>query len=107
MPNRWFFDIDRDHFFVAQWQMMRPAMTSTNPAHVYEVRPRKDDCGVNLISDVLPLRCAVLSGVPDAINNAIDYAKLYSRSHDAVIRVYDKAGNVTQTHEHAGDFREP
>ena len=87
--------------------MMRPAMTSMNPAHVYEVRPRKDDCGVNLISDVLPFRCAVLSGVPDAINNAIDYAKLYSRSHDAVIHVYDKAGNVTQTHEHAGDFREP
>ncbi len=75
------------------------AMTSMNPAHVYEIRPRKDGCGVNLISDVLPLRCAVLSGGPDAINNAIDYAKLYSRSHVAVIRVYDEAGNVIDTHE--------
>jgi len=32
----------------------------------------------------------------------VDYAKFYSRSHDAVIRVYDAAGNVTQTHEHKG-----
>jgi hypothetical protein len=27
-------------------------------------------------------------------------------SHDAVIRVYDDAGNVIQTHEHKGDFKE-
>jgi hypothetical protein len=30
-----------------------------------------------------------------------------SRSHDAVIRVYDEAGNVIETHEHVGDFKEP
>ena len=30
-----------------------------------------------------------------------------SRSHDAVIRIYDEAGNVIKTHEHAGEFREP
>ena len=29
-----------------------------------------------------------------------------SRSHDAVIRVYDAAGNVIETHEHKGDFKE-
>jgi hypothetical protein len=29
------------------------------------------------------------------------------RSHDAIIRVYDHAGNVIATHEHAGDFKEP
>ncbi len=40
-------------------------------------------------------------------DNAISYAKFYSRSHDAVIRVYDDAGNVIETHEHAGDFKEP
>jgi len=28
------------------------------------------------------------------------------RSQDAVIRVYDEAGNVIGTHEHAGDFKE-
>jgi uncharacterized coiled-coil protein SlyX len=56
------------------------------------------DCKL-IASDVLPLRCAVLAGGPDAINNAIDYAKLYSRSHVAVIRVYDSAGNMIETHE--------
>jgi len=45
--------------------------------HLYEVRPRKDHRGVDLIS------------------------------HDAVIRVYDDAGNVIEAHEHAGDFNEP
>jgi hypothetical protein len=44
---------------------------------------------------------------PDAIKNAIGYAKHRSRSHDAVIRVYDSAGNVIETHEHTGDFKEP
>jgi hypothetical protein len=29
-----------------------------------------------------------------------------SRSHDAVIRIYDVAGNVIETHEHKGDFKE-
>jgi hypothetical protein len=36
----------------------------------------------------------------------LGYAKFRSRSHDAVIRVYD-AGNVIETHEHKGDFKEP
>jgi len=44
---------------------------------------------------------------PNAIVNAIGYAMHRSRSHDAVIRVYDVAGNVIETHEHAGDFKEP
>jgi hypothetical protein len=38
--------------------------------------------------------------------NAISNAKFYSRSHDAVIRVYDDTDNAIETHEHAGDFRE-
>jgi hypothetical protein len=29
-----------------------------------------------------------------------------SRSHDAVIRVYDHAGNVIETQEHKGIFKE-
>jgi len=33
----------------------------------------------------------------DAVSNAIGYAKFYSRSRDAVIRVYDEAGNVIET----------
>jgi hypothetical protein len=35
-----------------------------------------------------------------AISNIVDHAKFYSHSHDAVIRVYDAAGNVIETHEH-------
>ena len=73
--------------------------------HAYEVRPRKDHRGVNLISDTLPFG-RLWYGEPDAIANAISYARFYSRSHDAVIRVYHKAGNVIETQEHAGDFRE-
>jgi hypothetical protein len=38
--------------------------------------------------------------------NAIGYAKFRTRSHDAVIRVYDEAGNVIGTYEHKGDFKE-
>jgi len=78
----------------------------TNSQHVYEIRPRKDKRGVELISDALPFG-RLWYGEPDAISNAIGYAKFYSRSHDAVIRVYDAVGNVVETHDHAGDFKEP
>jgi len=76
------------------------------PTHVYEIRPRSDNHGFDLISDVLPFG-RLWYGEPNAVSNAIGYAKFRSRSHDAVIRVYDEAGNVIDTHEHAGDFREP
>jgi hypothetical protein len=42
-------------------------------------------------------------GEPDAISNATGLAKFYSRSRDAVIRVYDEGDNVIETHEQAGD----
>ena len=42
---------------------------------------------------------------PNVIEFAINYAKFSSRSHDAVIRVYDEAGNVIETHEDIGDFK--
>jgi len=37
---------------------------------------------------------------------AIGQAKFYTLSHNAVIRVYDEAGNVIETREHAGEFKE-
>jgi hypothetical protein len=73
--------------------------------HLYEVRPRKDHRGVDLISDVLPFG-RLWYGEPDAISNAIDYPKFFSRSDHGVIRVYDWAGYVIQTHAHTGDFKE-
>jgi hypothetical protein len=70
-----------------------------------EARRRKGSCGVNPICDALPFG-RLWYGEANAIANAIGYAKHRSRSHDAVIRVYDEAGNVIETHEHAGDFKE-
>jgi hypothetical protein len=74
--------------------------------HLDEVRPCTNKRGVNLISDALPFG-RLWYAEPNAISNAIGYAKFYSRSHDAVIRVYDAAVNVIETHEHAGEFKEP
>jgi hypothetical protein len=31
---------------------------------------------------------------------------IFSRSYDAVIRVYDDTGSAIETHEHKGEFRE-
>jgi hypothetical protein len=74
------------------------------PLHVYEVR--KNHRGVDLISDALPFGRLWYDG-PHAVTNAIGYAMHDSRSANAVIRVYDEAGNVIETHGHAGDFKEP
>jgi len=74
--------------------------------HVYEIRPRNDIRGVDLISDVLPFGRFWYDGL-NAVSNAIGYTSQYSRSLDAVIRVYDELGNVIEAREHKGDFREP
>jgi hypothetical protein len=47
-------------------------------------------CGVDLISDALLFGKLWYEQAPDAI----EYAKHRSRSHAAVIRVYDEAGNM-------------
>ena len=73
--------------------------------HVYEVRPRKDRRGFDLISDALPFGRLWYDGA-NAASNAIGYASQYSRSHNAVIRVYDDAGNVIAMHEHTSDFKD-
>jgi hypothetical protein len=68
---------------------------------IYEIRPAKLHRTFDLISRVLPLGRA--AGFLDAAS-AVSYAKTYSDPHAAVIRVYDEAGNVIETHEHKGDF---
>jgi hypothetical protein len=55
---------------------------------LYEIRPRTDKRGVDLISDALPFGRLWYTKADDAVG----YAKFRSRSHDAVIRVYDAAG---------------
>jgi len=73
--------------------------------HLYEVLPRSDKRSVDIISDALRFGALWYAG-PNAISNAINYAEFYSRSHNAVICVYDAAGNVIETHQHAGEFKE-
>ena len=72
----------------------------------YEIRPRKDKRGVDLISNALPFG-RLWYGGPEAISHAIGYAKLYSRSHDAVISLFDDNGDLVQTRQQTGDFKEP
>ena len=64
----------------------------------YEIRPRKDGNGVDLVSDVLRYGPIWYAG-PDAVRNAVAYAKYRSRSrsHRAIIRVFNEEGKVTKT----------
>jgi hypothetical protein len=48
--------------------------------------------------------CGMAGRMPSA--NAIGYAEHRSRSHNAVICVYDEAGTVIEAHEHKGEFKE-
>jgi hypothetical protein len=80
-------------------------MKTTALADVYEMRPRGDKRGITLICDALPFGRLWYAG-SNAISNAVGYAEHCSRSHEAVIRVYDDASNVIETHEHTGDFKE-
>ena len=67
---------------------------------LYEVRPRKDREGIDLISELFRYGPIWYAG-PDAVCNAIAYAKYrsHSRSQRAIIRVLDDSGAVVQMHE--------
>ena len=67
---------------------------------VYEIRPRKDRDGVELISELFRYGPIWYAG-PDAVRQAIAYAKYRShfRSQRAIIRVLDDSGAVVQVHE--------
>jgi hypothetical protein len=47
-----------------------PVCSFQRSAHVYEVRPRKDHRGADLVSDVLPFGRLWYDG-PEAVTNAI------------------------------------
>ena len=53
-------------------------MNTQRSMHVYEVRPRKDKRGADLISDALPFG-RLWYGQPKAISNAVDCSKFRSR----------------------------
>jgi len=43
---------------------------------------------------------------PDAILDAVNYARFYSRSYPGIIRVFDESGTVVWTADSAGNFAE-
>jgi hypothetical protein len=55
----------------------------------YESRARNDKRGFDLISDVSPFGGRWYTKPDDAVS----YPKFISRSHNAMIRVYDAAGD--------------
>ena len=67
---------------------------------LYEVRPRKDRDGFDLISKLFRYGPIWYAG-PDAVRNAIAYAKYRShfRSQRAIIRVLDHSCALVQMHE--------
>jgi hypothetical protein len=71
--------------------------------YVFEIRPRKDRRGIDLIGERLPLGVLWFKG-PDAIEDAVNYARSFSYSHPAIIRVLDESGTVAVTLESADDF---
>ena len=75
----------------------RIEMSATPAQDVYEIRPRKDRHGVDLIGDRLRFGPIWYAG-PDAVRYAVAYAKYCSRSRQAIIRVFNDEGNVTETH---------
>jgi hypothetical protein len=74
------------------------SLTMTSSQQIYEIRPRKDRRGLDLISDRLPLGILWFEG-PDAFVDAVNYAKFYSPSHAIIIRLFDESGAVIETHE--------
>jgi len=86
-----------------RFRISQECFAEMSDPHVYEVRPRKDGHGFYLISERLPFGRLWYHKAADAV----DDAKCYSRSHGAIIRVFDESGAVIETHEYAGAFKEP
>jgi hypothetical protein len=66
---------------------------------LYEVRPRKDRDGFDLTCKLFKYGPIWYAG-PDAVRNAIAYAKYrsHARSQRAIIRVLDHSGAIIQMH---------
>jgi hypothetical protein len=75
----------------------------TSSLDVYEIRPRKDRRGFDLIGERLPLGLLWFEGA-DAMGDAVNYARFFSRSHSAIIRVFDDSGMLAKTLELVGDY---
>ena len=67
------------------------------PRHVYEIRPRSQSSGVELISDALPNGRLAF----EKQRVAAGYARLHSGSHPLLIRIFDAHGNLIATYDHS------
>jgi hypothetical protein len=61
---------ERSQYFIGT----RDELFRVAAMRVYEVRPRKDKCGLDLISDALPFG-RLWYGEPNAVANAIGHAR--------------------------------
>jgi hypothetical protein len=90
------------------WSPMvfRFCKTMSSSQHVYEIRPRKDGRGLDLISERLPLGVFWFEGA-DAIGDAVNYARALSYPHPAIIRVLNESRTFAVTLESVDDFSRP
>jgi hypothetical protein len=63
-----------ESFLRGKWQMIHPASTPPISTHLYEVRPRADKHGVDLIGDALLFGPLGYAGA-NAVENAFDYLR--------------------------------
>jgi hypothetical protein len=68
------------------------SLNSQSTIHTYEVRPRKDQRGVDLISDVLPFG-RLWYAEPDAVSNAVDLCKRVR--WNTSVRHYGKISSIS------------
>jgi hypothetical protein len=62
--------------------------TVDKATHLYEVRPRKDRRGFDLISEALPFG-RLWYGEPNAVSNAVNYAKFHNASRSRLEQLFD------------------
>src|SRR5215468_934633 len=89
-----------------RWSRLARRKHSTTSIDIYEIRPRADKHGFDLSGDALRYSPLWYRG-PNAIMDAVRFARSCSRSRRVVIHVYDPAGNLIETLDYKGDFEEP
>src|SRR5262245_49779218 len=89
-----------------RWGKSHRIKHSTRSIHIYEIRPRADEHGFDLSGDALRYSPLWYRG-PNAIMDAVRYARSCSWSRPPVVRVYASTGSLNETLEYKGDFTEP
>ena len=88
----------------AEMAMTETRLTPTEQLAVLETQTATTVIATSIQHQTIVFVSSFLARSPAGNRKRIENS--YSRSHDAVISVYDEAGNVIETHEHAGDFKE-